>query len=109
MTETRRLKIVVIFFQLILSFVLSRKIIESYNEDAEAKSKDETKTVPTNFNGKYITCKTQDLCILFAFLLITIALLTAVSIYCYLIKHHAKQNHLLPFHVKNNELKQVLY
>ena len=37
------------------------------------------------------------------FLLITIALLIAVSIYCYLIKYQAKQ--LLPFHYKNNELK----
>ena len=46
--------------------------------------------------------------ILLAFLLITIALLIAVSIYCYLIKYRAKQKHLLPFHDTNNELKQVL-
>ena len=32
-----------------------------------------------------------------ALLLITIALLMAVSIYCYLIKYQAKQKHLLPF------------
>ena len=36
--------------------------------------------------------------ILLAFLLISIALLIAVSIYCYLIKHRAKQKHLLPFY-----------
>ena len=35
-----------------------------------------------NFNEKYITCKTQNVYILF-FLLITITLLKAVSIYCY--------------------------
>ena len=40
---------------------------------------------------------------LLAFLLITIALLTVVSIYCYLEKESAKQKHLLPFHVTNNE------
>ena len=32
--------------------------------------------------------------ILLAFLLITIALLIAVSIYCYLIKYQVKQKHL---------------
>ena len=49
--------------------------------DAKAKSNDEkTKTVPTNFNQKNITCKTQSFYILLAFLLITIALLIGVSI-----------------------------
>ena len=41
-------------------------------------------------------------------LLITIALLTVVSIYCYLIKHRAKQKHLLPFQDTNNELEEIL-
>ena len=42
----------------------------------------------TNFDKKEnITCKTQHLYILLAFLLITISLLIAVSIYCYLIKY----------------------
>ena len=36
-----------------------------------------------HFNEKYITCKTQNFYILFVFLLITITLLKAVSIYCY--------------------------
>ena len=40
-----------------------------------------------NFNEKNITCITQNFYILLAFLLITIALLIAVSIYCYLIKY----------------------
>ena len=61
-------------------------------------------TVPTNFNEKKATYKTQNFYILLAFLLITIALLIAVSIYCYLIKYQAKQKLLLPFHNTNNEL-----
>ena len=45
---------------------------------------------PTNFNKTKATCKTQNLYISLAFLLITKSLLTAVSIYCYLIKYRAK-------------------
>ena len=82
--------------------------------DAEAKSNDkaksndeETRTIPTNFNEKNIICKIQNLYILLAFLLITIAFLLAISIYCCLIKYRSKQNHLLPFHY--NKLKQFLY
>ena len=56
--------------------------------DAEAKSNDEeTKTFPTNFNEKNVTCKTQNFYILLGFLLINIALFIAVSVYCYLIKY----------------------
>ena len=55
------------------------KIIESCDE--------ETKTISTKFNEKKSTCKTQNFYILLVFLLITIALLIAVSIYCYLIKY----------------------
>ena len=79
----------------------SNLVIDSYDE--------ETKTILTNFNEKNITYIIQNLYILLAFLLITIALLIAASIYCYLIKCRAKQKHLLLFHVTNNELKQVLY
>ena len=43
--------------------------------------------------------------ILLSFLLITIALLIAVSIYCFLIKYQAKQNYLWPFH--GAKLKEV--
>ena len=85
------------------------EVIVSCDEDAEAKSYDETKTIPTNFNEKKATCKTQNIYILPAFLLITIALLIAVSIYCYLIKYQAKQKHLLPYHDTNKELRKVLY
>ena len=51
-----------------------------------------------------MTCKTQSFYILLAFLLITIALLIAVCIYCFVIKYRAKQKHLLPFH--DTKLKQ---
>ena len=54
-------------------------------------------------------CKIQNFNILLAFLLITVELLIAVSIYCYLIKHGVKQKHLLPFCNKNNELKEIMH
>ena len=47
--------------------------------------------------------------ILLAFLLITVALLIVVSIYCYLIKYNSKQKQLLPFYTINNELKEIIY
>ena len=50
----------------------------------------------TNFNEKNITYRTQNVYILLVFLLTTITLLIAVSIYCYLIKYRTKL--LLPFH-----------
>ena len=56
-----------------------------------------------------VACKTQNFYILLAFSLVTIALLIAVSIYRYLIKYRAKQKHLLPFHVTNNKLKEIMY
>ena len=61
------------------------------------------KTVATNFNGWNIICKTKSFYILLAFLLITIALSIAVSIYGSLIKYEAKQKHLLQFYFKNNQ------
>ena len=45
-----------------------------------------------SFNEKNIICRTQKFYILFVFLLITITLLMAVSIYCYLIKYQANKN-----------------
>ena len=66
-------------------------------------------TVTTNFHEKNAICKTKNFYILLDFSLITIALLIAVSIYCYLIRYKAKQKHLLPFYVRNNELKEVLH
>ena len=62
---------------------------EVIDVDVEAKSKDKAKTIRPNFNIKKTTCKGQN--ILLEFLLITIALLIAVSIYCYLIKYQAKK------------------
>ena len=73
------------------------EVIESYNK--------EIKTIPTNFNEKNITYKTQSIYILLAFLLITIALLIAVRIYCYLIKYRVK--YLLSSHNRNNKLNTL--
>ena len=83
------------------SAIMCDEIGESYDE--------ETKTILTNFIKINITCRAQNFYILLKFLLITVALLIAVSIYWYLIKDREKQKHLLPFHVTNNELIQVLY
>ena len=59
--------------------IMCDETINPYNE--------ETKFIPTNFNEKKATFKMQNFYILLAFLLITIGLLIAVSIYCYLIKY----------------------
>ena len=61
------------------SLMLCDEVIESYNEKI-------------NFNEKKAICKIQNFYILVAFLLITIVLLIAVSIYCNLIEYQAKQN-----------------
>ena len=58
------------------------EVIESFDENI--------KTIQTNFNEKNISCKALNFYIILAFLLITIALLIAVSRYCYLIKYQAK-------------------
>ena len=50
------------------------------------------KTVSTNFNEKKATCKMQNFYLISKFLLITIALLIAISIYCYLIKFEWNKN-----------------
>ena len=68
---------------------------------------EENETVPTS--KRKGVCKTQNFYILLALVLMTIALLIAVSIYCYLIKYRAKQKHLQHFHVTNNKLKQIIY
>ena len=53
------------------------------------------------FQRKNVICKTQSFFTLLAFLLITLVLLIAVSIYCCLIKSQTKN--VLPFHGKNNK------
>ena len=56
--------------------------------DVEPKSNDEeTKRFTTNFNERNITYTTQSFYILLTFLLIIIALLIAVNIYCCQIKY----------------------
>ena len=66
------------------------------------------KTVPTNFSEKNSLENKKNLYFTH-FLLITIALLIAAIIYCYLIKYRAKQKHLLPYQVTDNNLEDVLY
>ena len=83
------------------SVIMCDEVIDSYDK--------ETKTIPKNFNEKKAICKTQNFYVLLAFLLITIALLTAAGIYCYLIKYQAKQKHLFSFHDTNIELREALY
>ena len=63
------------------SAIMRDEVIQSYDK--------ETKTVPTNFNEKKKICETQNCYILLAFLLSSIALLIAVSIYRYLKKYQA--------------------
>ena len=58
---------------------------------------------------KKVACKIQNFYKLLAFSLTNIALLIAVSIYCYLIKYQVKEKQLLPFHVINNEVRGVMY
>ena len=66
--------------------------VESYYEKA--------KTIPTDINKKKATFKCKNLYILLAFLLMTIALLIDVSVYCCLIKYQAKQNIHYHFNIK---------
>ena len=54
---------------------------------------------------KHITCRIQNFHILLAFLLNAIELLIAFTV----IKHQTTQKHILPFHVPNNDLREVLY
>ena len=66
---------------------------------------------------KKATYKTQKFPILLVFLLITITcifinyynIIDAVNIYCYLIKCRAKQKYLLPFHITNNKIRELLH
>ena len=48
---------------------------------------EDTKSIPTNFNEKTIICEAKNLYILLTFLLITIALLTAVGISLCIVKY----------------------
>ena len=66
-----------------------------------------TKSVPTKV--VLTKCTSTNFYILPAFLLITIALLVAVSIYHYLIKHQEKQKSLLPWHYTISKLKKTRY
>ena len=66
---------------------------------------EEIRTITITFYDKNITCKAHNFYVILPFLLITIAILIAISIYYYLIKFQAKQKHLLPFH--DTQLREV--
>ena len=72
--------------QLVLWMIQQLRLMKLQMPEANLNI-EKTKTVPTNFNEKNITCKTQNFYILLAFLVISIVLMIAVSIYCYLIKY----------------------
>ena len=87
-------------------------------KDTTKKSNNkETKTVPKNFKRKNIIYKTQHVYILLVVLLvytslvlITIALLKAISIYCYLIKYKKKTTKaFITISRHKNYLRKVLY
>ena len=65
------------------------------------------KTIPTNFTENKVTWKRGYFYILLTFLLTTISLLIAVSIYCCFIKNRPKQRHLLQYHDTNNKFKET--
>ena len=79
------------------STIICDQVIKLYDK--------EIKVIPANFNEKKVTCKTQNFDSLLAFLLITIALLIAVSIYCYLIKYQAKKTFIT---ISRHKIKTIL-
>ena len=66
---------------------------------------EEAKTATTSFNKQNANCERKNSYVLLP-LSITITLLIAVSIYCYLIK--SIQKHLLPYYITNDKLKKVV-
>ena len=61
------------------STIICDEVIESWVKLSPKDNDEEIKTIPTNFNEKKVTCKTQRFYILLALLLITVALLISVS------------------------------
>ena len=115
-----------IIFGMLLDVVAKSKHSASIMEDSMTTysmttcgeiTEEKAEKVTTNFNEKMQSVKQKIsiiyyILLIFYFLhlsLIAIALLVAVSIYCYLIKYRAKQKRLLPFYVTNNESKEIMY
>ena len=90
------------------SVMYLKKVIFGWLSDYVWWSSRRNKNSSKQFWWKKAVCKTQKFDILLAFLFVTIVLLIAVCIYCYLIKYWAKKKHLLRFHKINNELELVL-
>ena len=88
----------------------SRKYLASIMNDSVVMCDKIIKsTVPINLNENKANRKTQNFYILLAFLLITIALLIAVSIYCYLVTYQWKQKNLVPSKFANTKLIKIIY
>ena len=97
----------ILFRILVHVFVKIEKYLASIMDDSVITCDEiREETITTNLMKRKKPVKCKNFYILPAFLLITISLLIAVSIYCHLIKYRAKQKHLLPFHNINDELKQ---
>ena len=68
-----------------------------------------TKTITASFKKKKSKLKNREILFLVTFLVITIAELIPVSIYCCFIQRQSKQEHLLPYYViKTNYNKLTL-
>ena len=76
-----------------------------YDETTE-RYEEEIKPIPTNFNEKKSTFKKKKL-ILLPFLLITKALLIAVTIYYYMIKYGAKKTIYFHFNLQITNQKKI--
>ena len=93
-----------------LASILDDSVI-TFHESIDETRTVPTKTIPTNFIEKEITCRTKTLYVLFTFLLIHITLLIAVNINCYLVKYQAKQkfciNKCIIKMESNEKLKEI--
>ena len=83
---------------------VSAEIKNSVPRKSFPKKNCSSKRYSNKFKCKKVTFKAKNVYIIFAFLLVIIALLIVASIYCCFIKQH-----LLSFHVTNNKLEKVLY
>ena len=70
----------VIYLKKIILRILLHAVVDTSRNCVTELYNEKTKTIPTNFNEKKAICKMQNFYILLAFLLITTALLIAVSI-----------------------------
>ena len=83
------------------------KYLASIIDDSATASDEIIETTKTNPTKTVLTkSSSTNFYVLLAFLLIINALL--IPMYCYLIKHKAKQKDLLSYYITNDKLKEVL-